>query len=275
MANTKRKPGLKGRNSRRLPREVPLAENYLTDRHVFGMPGQLPEVPAGLDIDFCSKVSDWPMFLNDKEGDCTIAGAAHFFMAMCAYSGQPVPSFTSAEVNKAYSAVSGYNPSTGANDNGADMLSVLMYLRDTGMTDTTGKVHKVAAFAALSRATDTDLATRVLSAFGTLYIGINCQQATEEQFAGRHVLDWVPGSPDLGGHALVIQRRQPGVSGIFWPITWGADCQATAAWYTGSTEEAWAVASEDFIAANGTSLQGFSLEQLVEDTKVLGRPVSG
>ena len=48
------------------------------------------------------------------------------------------------QVVAAYSAITGYNPSTGANDNGAVEIDVLNYWRQTGIAG-----HKIGAYVAL------------------------------------------------------------------------------------------------------------------------------
>jgi hypothetical protein len=73
----------------------------------------------------------WTMMLNDSLGDCTIAAAAHMIEYWTADTyGGTGHVVNDKEILTAYSAVSGYDPSTGQNDNGAVELDVLRnYLR--------------------------------------------------------------------------------------------------------------------------------------------------
>ena len=42
-------------------------------------------MPLTQDVDRASEVTDWPMYLNDALGDCTIAGEGHLFGALSLY----------------------------------------------------------------------------------------------------------------------------------------------------------------------------------------------
>ena len=90
------------------PRTLHLA-NYLH-------PDVLPKIPV--QKDWSGKVPSWPMMANNAIGDCTTAAAGHMIMEWTANAGtEIVPSDT--DIIAAYSAISGYDPQTGANDNGA------------------------------------------------------------------------------------------------------------------------------------------------------------
>lgn len=260
MANPARTPGKRGRLPRDPARFAPRLEDYVHGPlRAAGLP------PASGAIDRCSQVSDWPMYANDQIGDCTIAGAAHMFAAMCVYAGYPEPEFSDQEIITAYSAVSGYDPVTGANDNGADMQTVLEYLKNTGMTDTTGKTHKVAGYAAFGNPADEVLLAQVLNTFGSVYVGVNLPQSAEQEFAGGRPWDWQPSSPIAGGHCIALQERAVGGTGVLRYVTWGAVQRTTRGFQRHYAEEAWAVVSADWIAANGTTIEGLGLEQLLSD----------
>ena len=104
------------------PRTLLLA-SYLTPA--------LPAPPASLDIS--TKVSSWGMMANDQLGDCTCAAAGHLIMEWTANAGKQTVTPTDQQIIAAYSAITGYNPVTGANDNGANEVDVLNYWRQTGI----------------------------------------------------------------------------------------------------------------------------------------------
>lgn len=264
MANAQRIPGKKGRLPRDPSKPMLRFEDYL----IRGA-GQAPlaQVPLSEDIDRSSRVADIPMYLNDQLGDCTIAGAGHLFGALAVYAGYPEPLFSDQEITTAYSAVSGYVPGDESTDNGADMGTVLQYLHLTGMPDQTGKLHKVAGYAAISDVTDETLLGTVLNTFGTIYLGINCPESAEQQFQQGVPWTVVPGSPDEGGHCIVQQRRypSPGPAGADEWWTWGARQHVTFGFVAKYLQEAYVVVSEDWIAANGTSPTGVNLTQLLAD----------
>jgi len=81
---------------------------------------------------------------NDQIGDCTCAAAA-----TSSWNGPRPPSLkmatpTDKQIVAAYSAITGYNPTTGANDNGAQEIDVLNYWRQQGIGG-----HKIQAYIAL------------------------------------------------------------------------------------------------------------------------------
>jgi hypothetical protein len=76
-------------------------------------------------VDYLSEIAAWPMYDNDKIGDCTCAGVGHVLEAESTYGVGSTITVTDHDVLKAYEAVSGYNPMTGENDNGARMQDVL------------------------------------------------------------------------------------------------------------------------------------------------------
>src|SRR4051812_13096396 len=81
-----------------------------------------PTYPASLD--YLSRVNNYPMYLNDRIGDCTCAGAGHIIQAESTYGQGSTQTVSDNDVLTAYEAVSGYDPSTGANDDGAVMQDV-------------------------------------------------------------------------------------------------------------------------------------------------------
>lgn len=260
MANDSRTPGMYGRQPRDITRFAPRLEDYVHGPlRVAGLP------PASGVVDRATKVSDWQMALNDQLGDCTIAGAAHLFAATSVYAGHPEPLFSDAELVKAYSAVSGYVPGDPSTDDGAVMQNVLDYLKATGMTDTTGKVHKVAGYAAFGNPHDEILLAQVLNTFGSVYVGVNLPQSAEDEFAAGEPWTYQPSSPIAGGHCIALQERAVGGVGVLRYVTWGALQRTTRQFQTYYAEEAWAVVTEDWVTANGTTVEGLDLAQLLSD----------
>jgi hypothetical protein len=272
VANDSRTPGKYGALPRDPARYVPTLEHYLrpwegaiaasaTTSGGLGVP--LP--PAAGDINRESRVTDWPMYGNDAIGDCTIAEKGHQFAAMRVYAGYDEPLFGDEQIVAAYSAVSGYDPATGANDDGADPVTVLQYMSKTGLTDTTGKVHKVAGWAAFGDPRNASLMAQVLNTFGSVSIAFDCTQNFEDAFAAGQPCTWDPASPVVGGHMVCLQRRSVGGIGVLQEITWGAIQRVTRRYNWHQVVDAYAVVSEDWITANGTSISGFDLEQLLAD----------
>lgn len=226
------------------------------------------DVRAGADktlphtIDWISRVPSWPMYLNDRIGDCTCAGVGHAIQALTAFA-TTEKTVTDNDVLKAYEAVSGYNPSTGANDNGAVMQDVLHYWFHTGLAG-----HKISAYASVNIRNLAEMRS-ALRWFGSVYIGINVPQSAEDQFSAGQPWAVDPGADNsiIGGHAVVIQEWDPQYARL---ITWGAVQRMTWDWFEKYGEEAWVVVTPDFIEANGLEASGVSMHQLVADFQTLG-----
>jgi len=242
-------------------------ERYLDPRAKLAI-AAMPAVAPGTDVDRASAVASWPVYLNNAIGDCTIAAAGHTFAAMCVYAGLPEPVFADATIQQVYSAISGYIPGDPATDSGCVMSDVLSYLKTSGMTDTAGKVHKVAGSARLGNPADLDLLGQVLDVTGTVYTGFNVQQHNVQQFSDHQPWTWQAGDQAVGGHCVDLQRRFAVTAAApLEYVTWGALQPADLTFQAHLVEEAWFVASEDFIRVNGTSIEGMDLQQLLADAQ--------
>ncbi len=278
MATPLRTPGKLGRLPRDTSRWAPRLEDYLRAGPRSGKAGLLT-VADDEDVDLASKVASWPMYCNggdpgnppaspDGVGDCTIAEMAHAYTAAGVYAGKPQALFPDSEIISVYSRISGYDPATGANDNGCQIQDVLADQRTTGMTDVSGRVHKVVAYAALGDPTDILLLSEVLKTFGFAYIGIDCPESAQAQF-GVSPWSWVPDSPIEGGHAIGLHRRRPygSQAGVFDMASWGALQPAEISFIEHYVVEAWAVCTDDWIEANGLSCDGIATAQLISDMR--------
>jgi len=207
-------------------------------------------------VDYISDIT-YPMYLNDKIGDCTIAGAAHMIQAISKYGQGVIQTLTDDDVVSAYEANTGYDPSTGANDDGAVMQDVLNYWRKTGIGG-----HNILAFAEVD-VNNTDEIRNALSTFGALYIGINFPDSAMEQFDSGKPWDVQDGANLDGGHA--IHGGFYDVNGNYKVTTWGAIQEMTPAFWNEYVEEAWVVITPEWLNAAGTSPSGLNLNQLGED----------
>jgi len=222
----------------------------------------LPPPPAS--VDYSGAVSPWLMLRNDACGDCTVAAALHLSMLWDALSGRPafVPGDDSAI--SAYSAITGYNPTTGANDNGAVEIDVLNYWRNVGIGGKT-----IAAYAAVNWLRE-DRLQQAIFAFKGVYTGVSLPLSAQGQVGGVWDVvdpslsgDSAPGS--WGGHALpAVSYSQ--ADGTYKFITWGAVQTATSAWVKAYVEECYACASAEQLDPNeGKSPDGYDLATLAAD----------
>lgn len=221
-------------------------------------PSQLPVAPSS--VDFWSKVSNWPMLGNDHLGDCTVAAAAHMVQQWTSYAGASITP-SDAEVVAAYSAVSGYDPATGENDNGAAMLDVLNYWRKQGVGQ-----HRILGYTALTSARPASV-REAIYLFGSLYAGFNLPASARTQ----PVWD-VGGSGDTeagswGGHAVPLVGYDP--QGLV-AVTWGGLKRLTWAFLGAYCDEAFAVLSTEFInQATHLNPDNFDLISLQRDLRIL------
>ena len=239
-------------------------ERYLDPRAALSRRG-LPPVPLTVDIDRASAVQSWPVYLNDQLGDCTIAAIGHMYGAWTTYAGSAEALFSDTAIQEAYSRVGGYVPGDSSTDQGCVMQDVLADQQANGLDDVSGKVHQVAGYAAFGNPADEVLLGQVLDVFGTVYVGINVQQRQEDEFASQRPWTWQRGGQVIGGHAVCLQRRLGSGSAPLEYVTWGALQPATVSFQAHAAEEAWAVVTRDWLQANGTTVEGLDLQQLLAD----------
>jgi hypothetical protein len=227
--------------------------NYLTS--------SLPAAPQS--TDWRRQVKDWPMFLNDKLGDCTIAGAAHLVNGWTANASGEEAIITDEQVQAAYSAVTGYDPATGANDNGAVELDVLNYWRTAGVGN-----HRIQAYTALEPQ-NLDHLKQAINLFGGVYTGFALPSSCEGKTTwsvpiGGPVGKGSPGS--LGGHAVpLIDYDQH----YFYVVTWGEIYRATYQFIQNYMDESYAILSSDWITKDSKSPSGFDTPTLLADLNYL------
>jgi hypothetical protein len=239
-------------------------ERYLDPKNPLKR-GGLPAVPLTRDVDYASKVKSWPMYCNDSVGCCTEAAVGHMYGAWTTYAGAGEVLFSDEGILTPYSRVSGYVPGEPDTDRGAMMSDVLADQKADGMTDTAGRVHRVAGYAAFGNPQDLDLLGQVLDVFGTVYVGINVQQAMETEFADGKPWGWSRRGEVVGGHAVCLQRRQGKGSAPYEYVTWGALQSATRSFQAYAVEEAWAVVTQDWLDDKGVTAEGLDLDQLLAD----------
>jgi hypothetical protein len=214
-------------------------------------------------VDRASKVTTWPMYGNDTMGDCTCATVGHEVQALTAYSGTEV-TLAEADILTAYEAVSGFDPVTHANDNGANVQDVLEYWRTTGVGG-----HKIRAYAELSSIHNFRAVRTALDLFGTVYLGVAVPESAMEQFAAGEPWSVVRGSPIEGGHAIPLQAFAESGPAPLAVVTWGQLQPVTEKWFSTYVEEAWVIITDDWLSANGETCEGLDLKSLESDFTAL------
>ena len=201
------------------------------------------------------------MYGNDQIGDCTCAGAANLIILTTCHTGDVVIPDVE-DVIALYTAVSGYDPTTGANDNGAAMTDVLNYLHTTGLSG-----HKILAWAQIDH---TNLEHRKLAVdlFGATYVGVQLPFHASAQFNRGDSWEVVPYDSIEGGHAII----HPGYGSLGDDyVTWAKwDQKASSAWSKAYIDEEYVVVTEDWIdQATQETPGGLNLDALLADLKAL------
>jgi hypothetical protein len=213
----------------------------------------LPAPPSSFDE--TAHETEWPMYANDRIGDCTMAAAGHMIEAWTgAATGTPVEVPEQAVLD-AFDRVKIVDPATG--EAGAVVLDVLKDWRKTGVGG-----HRIGAFARVSL-TDRRLEESAAWLFGGLYLGIQLPVTAQRQ----DTWDWTgslsgPAAPgSWGGHAVDVVGYDADTLTF---VTWGALKQMTWEFFTRYCDEAYCLLSQDFLEA-GRAPNGFDLDALRAD----------
>lgn len=229
----------------------------------YAVPGAPTVVPAS--ADWMSKDKTWPILGNDRIGDCVFVAMAHLIQAWTMYAAGAEVLIPQRQVVDAYSAVTGYDPVTGAHDDGAISTQALNYWRRVGIGG-----HKIAAYLQVDHRNENEVRAAT-SLFGGLFVAASMPLSAGDQFAAYKT--WTPGrgtrgrAGSWGGHAMHMGRYDttgPTMS------TWGRAQKATWAWFDAYVDEVYAVASLDFTAAaTGTNPLGFDLTRMITDLRTI------
>jgi hypothetical protein len=179
----------------------------------------------------------------------------------------------------AYSAVTPYDPVTGANDNGTEIRERLKYAQKTGLTLADSTVHKIGPYFSV----DPKNLQHWLEAMyfaEALPLGIIVQQAQQDAFnegeqTGRFpiVWDWVAGSPEVGRHCIPAVGR-PDTLHIA-ALTWARRIFLTEAFRQNGVEEAWAYVTQDRISkVTGRTYEGADQAHTIEYLRTVAKAES-
>lgn len=224
-----------------------------------------PTAVAPSSVDYINNVYEYPMYLNDEIGDCTTAAAGHIIQAESTYGRGTTDTITDTDVLVAYENVSGYDPQTGSNDNGAVMQDVLNYWRKVGIGN-----HNILAFAELN-VNNMEEVKVALSIFGSLYIGFAFPESAMDQFNRGEPWDYVRDANIVGGHAIHGGAYNVGAD---WVVTtWGSFQDMTQDFWDAYVEEAWVVITPEWLSEAGSSPTGLDLHALGEElSRITGGP---
>jgi hypothetical protein len=217
----------------------------------------LPKPPAEFGHE--RLVTNWGMLGNDTAGCCVWAGAGHEVMLWNREAGRTA-NVTTTSTLKNYSLVTGYDPTTGANDSGTDMEEAAKYRRQTGLLDADGKRHKIGAYVALEPG-DLDQLWYATYLFDGVGIGVEFPTQWMDAFNAGKPWDAIRRPKVEGGHYITAPAKRAGDAVI---ITWGQATPLTPRGYQQFNDESLAYLTEEKLT-NGRSLEGFDLATLRAD----------
>ena len=210
----------------------------------------------------------WGIMGNDMYGDCTCADSGHQEMLRTANAGTIwIP--TTEDVLNLYSAITGFNPANPDSDQGADELSVIQYLTQTGFNG-----RKLSGSANLDP-TQLEQLRWAVCIFGASRLGVNLPQSAMDAFDAGQPWDVTDDTAPAGGHDVPIVKYD--ADGTWWVVTWGKLWPVTQdfllACYPDGTpyvEEAHAELAFDWVSEAGASPGKLDLSQLQSDLNAIG-----
>lgn len=234
---------------------LPTREDPRTLRLAAYLAADAPPPPTA--VNWLTTGATWPLYRNDRIGDCTIVTCAHMTQSWSDAVGEPVVT-AETDVIAAYSAVSGYDPRTGRPDNGAYDLDVMRHWRSVGVGG-----RRITAFARVDHTNLTEV-RRALHRFGGLHVGIDLPRTAQAQIGGtwRETLGPAGRRGSWGGHAVHVGAY--GRNGLTC-TTWGAVQRMTWGFWRAYVDEVYAAVSTDFLDAAGMSPTGLDLPALLAD----------
>jgi hypothetical protein len=223
----------------------------------------LPRVP--LSIQWAAGMSNFGMMANDAIGDCTAAAAGHMLQVWTAKESGAEVTLPDDQIVAAYSTVSGYDPATGANDNGAAILDVLNYWRKTGIGG-----HKIEAFVEVAPR-NTGHIRAAIDLFGGIDIGLQLPAIAQDEVGSLWrvppagpIGDAAPGT--WGGHSVTVCGYD--VHGLTC-ITWGQLQKMTWLFFMTYCDEAYGILAPEWTARLGKNPLGFNVAQLQQDLQLV------
>ncbi len=225
--------------------------------------GILPAAPQ--EVDWTDGVTSYGEMLNDKIGNCTFAGIGHQVQTWTRKATGTMVSIPDAAILAGYSAISGYDPKTGKNDNGCVELDVLKYWRTTGVGG-----HKIDCWCDIEP-TNHQHVMQAIQLFGGVYIGVNLPKTAQQQIAAgkpwtyiSKTGDGAPGS--WGGHCITIPKASV-PAGSLTAVTWGMLQNMSWSFWDAYVEEVHVPMSIDWFTKAGKSGSGFDWSALSADLK--------
>jgi hypothetical protein len=214
--------------------------------------------PAPASIDWTIKANpNYGLMLNDRLGDCTAAAPGHAIQTWTSLTRPNEVTVSDDDILKFYEGSTGYNPADPNTDQGGIMTKVLAYWMKNPIA---GNV--LSAVASVAPGSRTDVKTSIWL-FGGCNIGVQLPISAQRQ----DVWDVPPGGPKgsgepgtWGGHDVWVPAYDE--QGLTC-ITWGAKKRMSWAFWDTYVDEAYALLSPDWLAANDLAPPNFKMQELL------------
>jgi hypothetical protein len=204
------------------------------------------------------------MGANDRMGDCVVVGEANYSILASTMVGQS-SDFTEEDCISRYSRLGGYDPATGANDNGLVEVEALNDWRKNPFDGVS-----LLGYASID-VHDLDLIRHAIDLFAAVYVGLSLPNTARSQTGANREWDVVAGTVpgDWGGHCVIIPY-------LDWRKTIKRFRDATWAFYQPMTEAFWRACGDEVYAPLPSvwlehPRNGVNVDLLKQDLAALGR----
>lgn len=223
-------------------------------------PGTLPDSARKVYREYKVPDAGKQMFGNDRYGDCVWAMIANYLVLTSCHTGKLwIPSLNA--VLKGYSDVTGFDPETGANDNGTVMTEAFEYMRTTGIAG-----HRILGWAKIDH---TNPVHRHLGVdlFGATCTGVRLPDDAQDQFEAGGPWELVQPPNPNEGHAILHSGY--GSEGGNYESWARVDQKASTAWENACIDEEYILITPEWFDAAGWTPGGLNLKTLEADLKLL------
>lgn len=197
--------------------------------------GTPPQVPAA--ADHFSKVPQWGLYRNNEWGICGPTALANSRRLITQAATGTMDAPPQGDVTDLYTRVSGFNPATGANDDGVILQDMLTEAVKNGLGS-----HKPLGFAEVDH-TNIDEMMAAIAIFGFLIIGVDLRTPQQSQ-TNQRLWEHVDAGGDWGGHAI-LGGRYTNPDGTLADrtgvVTWAMLVDMTDNFINRQLDEAWVV----------------------------------
>ena len=200
---------------------------------------------------------------NDRFGDCAFASQAALILTMTTHAQAPIR-LSEKQVLENYAQATGFDPDTGANDNGTVLLDALNMWRRTGFVrpGQPGRDY-LTAFGALTPQ-DHGAVRRGICALGGLYVGLQVPRyimQVEGDWTFEAEADWTP----VGGHCVAAVGYDD--AGLRF-LTWGGTRHMEWSLWDRIVDECWGLVSrQNWLEVEGLSPFGENVEDLIAEIR--------